>query len=79
MTIHLHNLDTGADLGEITAEQLEQMAELLEEEDEGKQNYWIDAEVVGYLEEEGVDPELCNTLKAAVEGQEGVEVQAREE
>ncbi len=80
MAYHLYNKLTGADLGEITAEQLEQLEDLLEEEGEEDQDYWVDTEVLDYMEEEGADAALLTKLRDALgDSEEGMELELREE
>jgi hypothetical protein len=78
MATHLFNKDTGADLGEISADQLEQLEEFLEEEGEGDHDYWINPEVLDYMEEEGADPELVKRLRDVAGDEEGIEIEWRE-
>jgi hypothetical protein len=78
MAIHLFNRDTGADLGEVTAGQVDQLGEFLEVEDADDHGYWINAEVVDYMEQEEADVGLIKILRTAIGDSDGVEVEWKE-
>jgi hypothetical protein len=66
-------------LGTISNEQLEQLVDLLEEEDSGDRDYYIDNDVLAFMEEEGADAELLALLRPVVTAEDGVEVEWKEE
>lgn len=69
----------GKAIGEITEDQLATLVELLEEENEGDRDYYIDTDILDFLTEEGADPALIAMLKPHVpetEG-EGIEIEWR--
>lgn len=71
----------GKAIGPITEEQLATLVELLEEENEGDRDYYIDRDILEFLQEEGADAALIDMLKPHVpeaEG-EGIEVEWRKE
>ena len=81
MPIRLFNKDSGAYLGELTEEQLDQLGEFLESEGPEDHDYWINSEEVELMEQEGVDPGLVKLLKEAVgpDNEDGIEIEWREE
>ncbi len=72
--IRLTNKETGAVLGEITEEQPRSLVGGLEEEDSSDSDYWIDADTLDFLREEGADEALLSLLASAIEGSEGAEI-----
>jgi len=79
MAIRLYNKDTGQPLGELTADQLQQLQDFLEEESPEDRDYWLNPEELEHMAEEGLDPALLEMLRAACTSEEGVEVEWREE
>jgi hypothetical protein len=71
----------GKAIGTITEEQLATLVELLEEENEGDRDYYIDRDIIDFLQEEGVDAALIALLSPHLpEGDgEGIEVEWRKE
>ncbi len=75
----LINKDTGALIGSITAEQLQDLIDLLVEESATDRDYYIDQTTLEYLADEGADAELLKMLRAVVpEEGEGIEIEWRE-
>ena len=66
------------DIGAISSEQLQLLIDLLEEEGPGDQDYWVDKDILEYLEQESVDAELLALLKPHVTD-EGIEIEWKEE
>ena len=61
-------------LGDIDEAQLDDLIDALEEdEDEAGQSYFVDAETLGHLAAEGVDPAVLALLRPAV-GEDGCEI-----
>ncbi len=79
MAYALYIKDSGELLGTLTAEQLDGLMELLEEEDTQDHDYYIDRDVLTFLEEEGADEGVLALLRPHVTDEEGVEVEWREE
>lgn len=74
--IRISNKDTGADLGEISEEELQILVAALEEEDSKDQNYWIDHATVDMIEIDHLNAgSLITVLRAAIGDSEGVEIQ----
>jgi hypothetical protein len=72
----LVNKDTGASIGTITAEQLQQLIDHLVEESEEDRDYYIDAATLDYLEENDVDRGLVRLLRSHVPAEgEGIEIE----
>jgi hypothetical protein len=72
--IELFDVETGKVLGEIDETQLEQMLDLMEQEYEGDQDYWIDAATLEMLSDGGADPDLLVCLRDALAGRDGFDV-----
>jgi hypothetical protein len=70
---HLFRADTGQPLAEVSDEHLRQLIEALEEETSDDTEYFIDADTVQYMAEQGVDPSLLALLEAAV-GDDGLDI-----
>jgi len=79
MPYRLYIKDSGQVLGTITEEQLDDLIDLLEEEDSGDNDYYVDADVLAFLEEEGVDQALLGLIRPHVSADDGVEIAWREE
>jgi hypothetical protein len=79
MGLKLFNKDTGKVIGAITAEQLQQLKDLLEEEDTQDHDYYIDRDLLEYLQDEGADPAVLELLRKEITDEEGVEIEWREE
>lgn len=75
----LHNKDTGALIGDITAEQLQDLIDLLVEESATDRDYYIDCDTLDYLADNDADEELLRMLRAVVPAEgEGIEIEWRE-
>ncbi len=61
-------------IGEITAEQLQFLQELLVEEDSQDRDYYINRDTLDMLESEGCDPQLLARLKDALGDKEEMDV-----
>ena len=71
----------GKAIGAITEEQLATLVDLLEEENEGDRDYYVDRDILDFLQEEGADAGLIALLEPhlpATEG-EGIEIEWRKE
>jgi hypothetical protein len=79
MAHRLYIKDSGKLLGTLTAEQLEELVALLEEEDTEDRDYYIDKDVLAFLEEEGADEALLAMVRPHITDDEGVEIEWREE
>lgn len=74
MPIQLYIKDSGAPVGTINQDQLQALVDALEEEHPGDQDYWIDADILDYLADEGVDAPLLELLRPHVPEGDGVEI-----
>lgn len=72
--VKLYDKDTGQKLGEITEEQLELLMDELEDEPFGDQDYHIDEAAIALFEEIGADPDLVDTLRSMLAGQDEFEI-----
>ena len=71
----LYRVDTGETIGEINEKQLKFLVDMLEEEDEEDQDYFIDQDTLELFSDNGCDPELLAMLENAVEdGEDGVDI-----
>ena len=75
MPIRLVNKDTGAAIGSITNEQFAELGEFLEEEGPGDQDFWINPEVIQFMEDEGADAALVKLLKGVCTSEDGIEIE----
>ena len=65
--IQLYNEETGALIGEITAEQLRFLVDELEEDSLEDVDYYLSGATVDMLEADGADPELILLLRKALD------------
>ena len=79
MAYGLYVKDTDKKIGVLSEEQLEELIDLLEEEDSEDRDYYIDADVLEFMEQEGASAELLNMLRPHITDEEGVEIEWREE
>src|SRR5262249_10291894 len=79
MPYSLYIKDSDTRIGLVAEEQLEELIDLLEEEGAEDQDYYIDADVLEFMEQEGADPKLLELLRPHVTDEEGIDVEWREE
>jgi hypothetical protein len=72
--IRLHDTERGTLIGTITEAQLQFLIDELEEESAEDTDYYVSADTVDMLEENGGDPELVTLLRSALAGRDGVDV-----
>ena len=72
--IHLFDDETGASVGTITEDQLQYLADQLEEESPGDTDYFINRETLDLFEENGADPDLLAVLRGALGKRDEMEV-----
>lgn len=71
----LYRVDTGETIGQINETQLQFLVDMLEEEDEEDQDYFIDQDTLELFSDNKCDPELLLMLENAIEdGEEGVDI-----
>jgi processive 1,2-diacylglycerol beta-glucosyltransferase len=70
----LYDKDTGALLGEITDDELQFLADQLEEEDEEDTDYYLNADTVEMLAEAGAPSPLLDLLRRAIGEKSEVEI-----
>jgi hypothetical protein len=70
----LTRIDTGDDIGEITAAQLSFLVEQLEEEHEDDQDYFIDRDTLELLSDNGCDPELLVLLEKGMGDDDSMDI-----
>jgi processive 1,2-diacylglycerol beta-glucosyltransferase len=72
--VQLYDAEQGTPLGQITDEQLQFLIDQLEEESLTDRDYYISADTVDMLEDEGADSALVDALRQALGGREGMDV-----
>jgi hypothetical protein len=72
--IRLHDAERGTLIGTISEEQLQFLIDELEEESPEDRDYYMSADTIDMLEEDGGDPELVALLRGALAGREGVDL-----
>ena len=72
--IQLYDKETGASLGAITEEQLQFLADQLEEESSEDRDYYINEPTLDAFEEAGADPALLALLPKALGEREEMEI-----
>jgi hypothetical protein len=72
--IRLHDAERGTLIGTISEAQLQFLIDELEEESPEDRDYYVSADTVDMLEENGGDPELVALLRSALGGREGLDV-----
>jgi hypothetical protein len=78
MPYALHIKDSGKLLGTLTDDQLAELVDLLEEEDSDDHDYYIDKDVLAFMEEEGASEELLALLRPHVSDEDGIEIEWKE-
>jgi len=72
--IQLYDKDTGAALGAISEEQLQFLADQLQEESPQDQDYYLNEPTLDAFEEAGADPALLTLLRKALGEREEMEI-----
>jgi hypothetical protein len=72
--IQLFDAEQGGQIGTITEAQLQTLIDLLEEESSVDQDYYLNAETVDMLEQNGAEAALVALLRQALSGREGIEI-----
>jgi hypothetical protein len=70
----LMRIDTGDEIGQITAAHLTFLVEQLEEEHEEDQDYFIDRDTLELLSDNGCDPELLAMLEKAMGDDDSMDI-----
>ncbi|MBP1149736.1 MULTISPECIES: hypothetical protein [Methylocaldum] len=72
--VKLHDKETGAFVGEISDQQLQQLMDVLEEESSIDRDYFVNRAQLEFLEEQGLDRALIGLLRTALGNREGMEI-----
>ena len=72
--VRLYDKATDAEIGTITDDQLQFLADKLEEESAGDDDYYINRTTVHILEQEGGDAELISVLRSALGEREEMDI-----
>jgi len=75
MPVHLFDKTTQRQLGTISDTQFRFLVDELEEESPTDTDYYLDANTVDMLEEDGADPALVQMLRQILDGRDGMDVQ----
>ena len=71
----LRDKESGQFLGKISEEELQFLLDQLEEESEDDTDYYLDADTIDFLEEEGAPPSLLTLLRSALGEREGLDIE----
>jgi processive 1,2-diacylglycerol beta-glucosyltransferase len=77
--ITLFDVNSGARAGRITEAQLQALIDWMEEESSEDRDYYISAEELELMEEDGVDPTLISVLRQALGGREDIDIRYERE
>jgi hypothetical protein len=72
--IDLYNSETDQLLGSITEDDLQVLMDSLEEESSQDQDYYIDADTLDLLAEDGAPEQLVGLLRGALGSSEGIDI-----
>ena len=72
--IRLVNKDTGQAIGSVSEDDLQVLVDQLEEEDSEDTDYYVSADTIDLLEENGASADLLRVLRQALGDAEGIEV-----
>ena len=72
--VQLYDAERGTRLGAISDQQLQFLIDSLEEESTTDKDYYLTADTIDMLEEDGADGELVGLLRQALAGREGMDV-----
>jgi hypothetical protein len=78
MAYALYIKDSGKLLGTLTDSQLDELVDLLEEEDAEDHDYYVDKDVLAFLEEEGASEELLALIRPHITDDDGIEIEWKE-
>jgi hypothetical protein len=72
--IRLRDAERNTFIGTISEDQLHFLVDELEEESAEDRDYYISADTIDMLEEDGADSQLVSLLRSALAGREGLDV-----
>lgn len=72
--VHLFDKQTGAEVGTVTDDQLQFLADHLEEESDEDDDYYLNRSTVDFLESEGADAELIAVLRQVLGDKDETEI-----
>jgi hypothetical protein len=72
--IRLRDAERNTFIGTISEDQLQFLVDELEEESAEDRDYYISADTIDMLEEDGADSQLVSLLRSALAGREGLDV-----
>lgn len=71
----LYRVDNNETIGQISDKQLQFLVDMLEEEDQDDQDYYINQDTLELFSDNNCDPELLALLEGALEdGEDGIDV-----
>jgi hypothetical protein len=71
----LRDKESGQTLGTISEEELQFLVEELEEESSDDTDYYLDADTIHMLEEDGAPASLLTLLRSSLGDREGIEIE----
>ena len=77
--IRLTDSNSGATIGRITDAQLKALIDWMEEESEEDRDYYISAEELELMEEDGIDPALIAMLRQALGSRDDMDIRYEHE
>lgn len=72
--VTLYDVDSGAQIGSISQAQLKALIDWMEEEYIDDRDYYVSAEEVELMEEDGIDPALTGLLRQALRGRQEMDI-----
>jgi hypothetical protein len=79
MAVHLFDLANGREIGILTDEQFEFLADHLEAEDTDDDDYYLNQATLDAFEQEGADAHVLGVLKAAMAGRSEMDIRWQRE
>ncbi len=71
----LYRVDNGETIGQINDKQLQFLVDMLEEEDDEDQDYYIDQDTLELFSDNNCDPDLLAMLEGALDdGEDGIDI-----
>jgi hypothetical protein len=75
--VELIDSESGRSVGTVSDAQFQVLVDALEEESPTDRDYYISAETIDMLEQDGADPAVVRLLRSAVGSREGAEIRWR--
>ena len=72
--VRLYDAEGNAEIGTLTDEQFQFLVDQMEEESPQDRDYYVSADTIDMLAEEGGDPAMLELLRRALGGRDGMDV-----